>query len=530
MARRHHIVWPLLVLALVVGCATPRPRPTPAPPTPGPGEQAPGEATLVTFEVYVHDLATPAIGLQGVTLVCGGQERLTNPDGTAHFDVPAGRQLDCQATREGYDQQTASAVPGIDTRLPIWLHRTFTPAPALQPLRVEPNRRWFGRADGTRFDYREYSAFALLGMLQAGLEDEVRANLRGGRAMGFTVTRVILAYTGVDPRESGPHRPNFFPALARLLAIASDEGVYLRLTYLGGLGAWGATWDPARREDKFSGAYKAGAVQFVHDVTRHICGQPGVLAELVNEPLQTGFRSSFATIVALGREVKALCPSLLLSGGSVDGPNEGDTTFAVEPFDYVDAHLHRLTDVGGFEWVKRSGEQPLIDQEHVGKRMPFLSGEPINFAEGRGGDVEQSPAVAFAYAAVSRARQFNTNFHFDGGLYGRLPAAGAAEHVRCYMAALDAYPMTTDTKWRGHWGLNAGDYWKDVWPNTDGTREVEDHIRRGRGPWRAFGSGPYSVVFPEPAGWNWRANLDAPADRLAECSGNGFSAAVYRRQ
>jgi len=304
-------------------------------------------------------------------------------------------------------------------------------------------------------------------MIQAGQEDEVRANLRGAREMRFTVARVILAYTGVDPRESGPHRPNFFPSLDRLLAIAEEEGMYLRLTYLGGLGAWGATWDPARREDKFSGAYRAGAESFVRDVTRHICGRPGLVAELVNEPLQTGFRSSFAALVALGREVKAICPTLLLSGGSVDGPNEGDTSFAVEPFDFVDAHLNRLTGVGGFEWVKRSGEQPLIDQEHVGKRMPFLSGEPINFEDGRGGDVERSPSVAFAYGAVSRARQYLVNYHFDGGLYGRLPGAAAAEHVRCFHAALDAFPMTTEAKWRGHW---AESYFRQVHARGRGSR------------------------------------------------------------
>jgi len=126
MARRHRIGWLLLVLAFVVGCATPRPRPTPAPSTPGPGTQGPGtEPELVTFEVFAHDLRTPGVGLQGVTLTCGGQERLTNPDGTAHFDVPAGRQLDCQATREGYDPNTASAVPGLDARLTVWLHRAF---------------------------------------------------------------------------------------------------------------------------------------------------------------------------------------------------------------------------------------------------------------------------------------------------------------------------------------------------------------------------------------------------------------------
>lgn len=145
MARRHRIAWLLLVLAFVAGCATSRPRPTPAPPVePGAPGQQPGPS-LVTFEVYAHDLATPSIGLQGVTLTCGGQERMTNPDGTAHFDAPAGRQLDCQATREGYDGNTASAVPGLDARLTIWLHRAFGASAHVDP--------WLGavRIEGRAF-------------------------------------------------------------------------------------------------------------------------------------------------------------------------------------------------------------------------------------------------------------------------------------------------------------------------------------------------------------------------------------------
>jgi hypothetical protein len=525
--RRPIPVLILLLASLTSACLTGGGSPRPAVVAPQPPPAGGGE--LVTFEIFVHDMTAPDRGLGGVAATCGGETRTTNGDGTAHFDVETGRQLDCRFTRDGYDPQTASAVPGLDARLSTWMHRTFTPAAALHPLHVEPNRRWFGTAAG-RFDYREYSAFALQGMLQAGQDDAVRENLRGARAMGFTVARVFLAYRYNGP-PAGPDQPIFYPALDRLLALAAAEGMYLRLTFIAASEPWGGVWHPDRR-DIWSGSVRAGGEAFAVAVARHVCGQPHVLGELANEPGQIGMRDSFDELVSLGRQVKAACPSLLLGGGAVDGPNDQDPRLAVAPFDYVDAHIERRAEVGGFEWVKRSGEYALIDQEHLPTswRGPFISGEPINFVEGKAGDTEPSPAVAFAYAAVSRARQFNTNYHFDGGLYGRLPEPRGAESVRCYHAALDAYPMTTDGKWRGHWGLAAGDYWRDVWPNSDGTREVEDHIRRGRGPWRAFGSGPYSVVFPQPAGWSWREHLDAPAERLAECSGGDFSAAVYRRQ
>ena len=134
MARRHRIAWLLLVLALVAGCATARPRPTPAPPGgPGTGAQGPGPG-LDTLEVYVHDLRTPAIGLPDATVVCGGESRQTNPDGTAHFDAAAGQQLDCEVSRAGYDGNRGSAVPGVDRRLAIWLHRAFSTPATLDPL------------------------------------------------------------------------------------------------------------------------------------------------------------------------------------------------------------------------------------------------------------------------------------------------------------------------------------------------------------------------------------------------------------
>jgi hypothetical protein len=187
--------------------------------------------------------------------------------------------------------------------------------------------------------------------------------------------------------------------------------------------------------------------------------------------------------------------------------------------------------VGGFAWVRLSGEYGAIDQERAPKRMPFISGEPVNFGErrqdGRNEDVERSPAVAFAYAAVSRARQFNTTFHYDGGLWTTPPAPETIAAITCYMAALNAFPMLTGTRWRGHWPES---YWKNVWPSTNDPASVEAHVRRGRGPWRVFGTGPYSVAFPEPAEWDWQASLTAPAERLAGCTDGVFAAGVYRRK
>jgi hypothetical protein len=398
------------------------------------------------------------------------------------------------------------------------------PGGVLPPLSVEDNRRWFS-AGGQRFDWREISAFGRLGQVQAGRDDLAREGLRLSRSLGFTIERVFVV-NPIDPWRSGPDRPDFWPSLTRLLAIAADEGMYLRLTFIAASEPWGGVWHPDRR-DIWSGSVKAGGEQFAVELAVFLVGVPHVVGELANEPGQIGMRDSFEDLIALGRKVKSVNPGLLLCAGAVDGPNDQDTRFCVEPFDYCDAHIERRSAVGGFEWVKRSGEYALIDQEHVGKRMPFVSGEPINFAEGRSGDVDTSPSVAFAYGAVSRARQYNTCFHYDGGLRAEAPGALALEHIRAYMDALNAFPMLTGTKWRGHWVPQS--FFRQVWPGHDDPPTVERHVREGRGPWRVFGCEGYAVAFPEPKDWSWQANVTAPAERVASSQAGTFAASVYRR-
>lgn len=524
---RQRLLALLLALPLLAACGAIRP-PRPEPPQP---------PALVPVEVLVRTVTSGPI--EGAEAVCNSESwGTTNQDGyLINPEAPANTQIDCTISHPSYYSVSIGYNSATDgNSIAVVLEQVPPPDPpgpgpiTLTQLRVEGNKRWFAN-DAGRFDYREYSAFALLGMLQHGDEAGVRANLQGARAMGFTVARVFLAYRYNGP-HAGPDQPDYFNNLTRLIRMADAEGMYLRLTFIAATEPWGGVWYQDRR-DIWSGSVRAGGEQFVMDTTRHICGQPGVIGELANEPGQIGMRESFHELVALGRRVKEACPSLILGGGAVDGPNDQDPTFAVEPFDYVDAHIERRTAVQGFEWVKRSGEYTLIDQQDLPTswKGPFISGEPINFIGGRGDDRDESPSVAFAYGAVSRARHYNTNFHFDGGLYGRLPEGERGlESVRCYHAALDAFPMLTDTKWRGHWGLGAGDYWKDFWPNTDDVRAVEQHINDNRGPWRAFGSGIFSVLFPEPDNWNYNVQAEVPVTQVATCNAGAFQASVYRRQ
>lgn len=420
-----------------------------------------------------------------------------------------------------------AAVTGAFARPPV----------ALPALQVESNARWFAAEDGRRFDYREITAFSLLSRLLTHEETYVRHHLRTVKALGFTVVRVMLTLDGEywtktplgRSFRSAPDMPGYWDALDTLARVTAEEGVYLRAVLLGAVEPFGGVWHADRR-DVWSGTVKERGERFAIEAATRLSSHPHVILELANEPTEIGMRDSVDDLVALGRAVKARAPRALVGGGALGGAGDRPE-LAAAPFDYLDAHLERDRGVGGFAWVAESGDHGAIDQGRASRRMPFISGEPVNFGEwrldGRNDDVERSPAVAFAYAAMSRARQFNTNFHYDGGLWTTLPGPDTLAAITCYMTALDAIPMLTGTRWRGG---DAEAYWKPVWPDSDDSAVAEAHVRRGRGPWRIFGTGPYSVAFPAPAGWDWQAGLTAPAERLAGCADGAFEAAAYRKR
>lgn len=428
----------------------------------------------------------------------------------------------------------------VADRLAVGVWEQFTPSAALAApgtltrLRVEGNRRYVAN-DAGRFDWREVSAFSLLSRLLAGEDAYVQQWLTRRRAEGFTVTRVFLTLDGDYWTRSplggrsfrcAPDMPWYWTILDRLVQLHADAGLYVRVVFLGALEPFGGVWHPDRR-DVFAGAVRERAEAFVVEAAQRLGRHAHVIGELANEPTEIGMREAWANgaLVALGRKCKAVAPDMLLCLGE-----NNDAAGVAAPADFADAHMDRSRGVEGWEWIKRSGEHPTADQPV----MPFVAGEPINFgedrADGRTGDVERQPAVAFGAAAVGRARRWAGQcFHYDGGLWTTEPTPETLACIRAWHEGMDAFPMLTDPVWRGHWGLPRGDYWRDVWPNTDDARAVEDHVRAGRGPWRAFGCGPYSIVFPEPQEWDYTQALDAPATRVTRHSAGTFACGVYRK-
>lgn len=406
------------------------------------------------------------------------------------------------------------------------------PSGPLTRLRVEDNRRYFAN-DAGRFDWREISAFSLLSRLLTGEDDYVRSWLQKRRAEGFTITRVILTLDGGywhDQCPAGrsfrcaPDMAGYWGSLESLARMHADAGLYMRVCFLGALEPFGGVWHPDRR-DVYEGSVRTKAEQFVVEAAQLLHSHAHVVGELANEPTEIGMRNTWdnGALVSLGQKVKAVAPSMLLCGGE-----SNDARGVCAPFDFADAHLDRSRGVEGWQWVKRSGEQHVIDQDV----MPFVSGEPINMGEnrvdGRTGDVEPQPSVCFGVAAVSRSRRMGgVCFHWDGGLWTTEPQDITQRCLAAWHAGFNAFPMLTDSVWRGHW---AESYWKRAeWPENDDPDAVTDHVRREVGPWRAFGCGPYSIVFPCGQGWDYTHGLSGPATQIAEQTDGAFKSAVYRR-
>lgn len=399
------------------------------------------------------------------------------------------------------------------------------PAPLLPRLRVGADKRWLETVEGARFDYRDKSAFSLLGRLLRGEEAYVREYVRWARNERFTVLRVFACNPPGLEAASGPEMAGFWPALDRLVEIFAEEGMYLRLCFVAQLESFGGVWQ-GHTVDIYQDPVKSRCEQFCVEVASRYRDVPHLIAELFNEPVNIGLRRSQSAVIALSGKVKAVAPELLLMGGHYE-----DTTMCARPFDLVTVHFYRAMEVQGFNWIKRSSEYAPVQQRSQAVPMPALSGECANLGQwrkdGHNGDVVRDASASFAYGAMSRAHQYLACFHSDDGLYTDLPEPITVDHIRAFHAALDAFPMLTGNPWTGHHGHGAGDFWRDVWPPSDDI--AEQWIRDGNGPWRAYGTDRFSVCFPEPKNWNWQSAAEAPMERVAASQLGDFDAAVYRR-
>jgi hypothetical protein len=367
--------------------------------------------------------------------------------------------------------------------------------PVTQVLRRLGNR--FFTADGhTPFDYREISAFALYRRWLNGENlDAYCAYLRGFKV---NVVRVILTLSGgwweARGTNCGPSIPGFYERLTEFTSYLAQQGLYVRYCLIGGLEEFGV--NPPNRGSHYTRDCHHRIMEFVRRVVGSLASAPNVVWEVMNEFNQIGASNAEGEIVEIARLIKSMAPHLV-NLSNMNGPTADDPDFVRSPADFVDSHLERRRGIAGFEWVKRSSESPVVDQDD----MPFLSGEPINFgspAPGKrdGDDNEPSTAVAFAYGATSRCKKYYCNFHYEGGLDAVLPDAVTEACLGAWTRGLDAIPTGFNGGWcNGHHGC--APFRSDIYPSHS------DNEDRWRGPIRIFGlsggDGYIGVSIREPA-------------------------------
>ncbi len=391
-------------------------------------------------------------------------------------------------------------------------------------LRVEDNKRWFAN-DAGRFDYREISAFTLYARWLMGQEAHVIEWARKAKAHKANVLRVILTlggdYWDEMPKKwfghglpCGPRVPGFYDRLGEFCDAMAAEGLYVRLVVFGDIHEFVPRhlWPELdRRGDGTDSASKNVMREYVRQTVERVKNKENVILEMANEYGNIGFQRQEEFLVECARIAKSIAPATILNLSVKDGAESNNVFWIRRPADFVSSHLERWLNFWELNWIKRSGESDVIDQEHVLDKMPYLCGEPTNMGDwrrdGRNSDVSQSLAAAFCYGAVSRTRQYNTTFHHDDGLWcaGWGPATDAS--LDAWRRGLDAIPMLTGDKWRGHW---AHDAWRaDIYPPTDDENDTKHHVQAKRGPFRIFGTHQFAVTIGAPANWDHTKGLNS---------------------
>lgn len=531
--NQMRILTTTLLLALtLVGCL-PKKSPTPVP-QPQPSQN---------IEVLTSDAGSGAPIADVVVRVNGVERGLTNQDGYLLVGpVFTGELLTWDATKAGYGRLEGSFTPtpadisiraalrsdAVEPPIPTPTP-TPTPTPAVtRALRIHPDLRYFAYADtGEVADYRELSAFSLLGQTMFEGIDVADAWIQHVQAAGFNAGRVAATFTLYPGGMVDPARPGYWEAVHALTQRAASRGFYLRWTLWMASEPFGGVWYPDRR-DIWQGDVRRRGEEFGYEFVRQVAGYNNVLIELANEPGEIGMRDSFAALVAFGSRIKQDFPHLLLNAGSPR--DEGDQTFTRRPFDFLDSHLPRhYFQQESWPSTKRKTDHPQVDPHQQPVPMVFMEGEPTNYGSKPPGrnDYDASPASAFCAAAISRVTSSYLNFHFDGGIYGRMLTEADAASAAAFHRGLDAIPMFSSySLYRGHWQESPAR--RAPFAPADDERTVVSHVNAGN-LWRIVGTRGFFVGLMEHKNFDMARHADVPITPVSrEVTGN-YACGVYRR-
>jgi hypothetical protein len=271
------------------------------------------------------------------------------------------------------------------------------------PLRVEGTG--FVDAAGKPFSWRGITSFQLAEMIAHGREGDAAAYLDWAESEQLTVVRVLLMarYLFDLTPEDGRR------ALPRLLDLAKARGLAVEIVALA---------DTKDRDLDYDA--------HIRDVGRMALEKGNAFVEIANEP---GHHTQDPKLhdAAFAKRLADLLPEqLIVALGSVEY-GEG---YAAG--DYVTTHVPRGEAAWDhvFELAKGAGrvaslKKPVVSDEPIGAGPKYDPGRRDN-----------EPSRFSAAAAVTRLVGMAATFHYEGGLYSKIPAGPEAASLAAWKAGL----------------------------------------------------------------------------------------------
>jgi len=292
----------------------------------------------------------------------------------------------------------------------------------LSRLRADGPR--FVGAEGTTFQWRGVSAFRLLEMIARGREAEAVAFLDWAAQERLTVVRVLTMAHNLFALAPDEGRE----ALPRLLELAADRRLYVEIVALAD-----------------TNHIAADLQQHVAEIGRIAASHPNALVEIANEPVHPT-QDARVHDPAFLRSLAAVVPDEVPAAyGSADDSD------AHAGGDYVTVHTPRRTEDGGWAHVFALTQvAPLVPRW----KKPVVSDEPIGAAaEYQPGRRDNDPARFRGAALLTRLAGLGATFHYEGGLYARVPDG---RELECFQAWNEAWALLPpDIEQRGAFGTGA---------------------------------------------------------------------------
>lgn len=284
-----------------------------------------------------------------------------------------------------------------------------TPAARVSP-HLRTQRTAFARADGSVFEWRGISAFALIEQIASGRSAEAESYLAWAANQKITVVRVLVMAQHLFKLSPEQGRAS----LPRLLEMAAAHGLHVEIVALA---------DTAGASINFE--------QHIKDVGAIAARHANALVEIANEPghpTQDAKLHQAATLESLAALVPEQVPVALGSAEYGDAFAGGD---------YATFHFPRDTGDDGWGHVQKLAEGASLVERW---RKPVVSDEPIgageHFVAGRRDD---DPRRFAAAGLLTRVAGLQPTFHYEGGLLARRPTGREQAAFDAWSKALDVF-------------------------------------------------------------------------------------------